>query len=66
MTETIKFKGRVRQETFKHIIHEILYNGHKAVWREGNVTYWTGKNLFLARPHGVKYWDISIILGHKI
>jgi hypothetical protein len=62
LEEHTKFKGRVKESTMRKILmnlektNDIEYDGEK-------LRYWTGKNMFIASPVGVKYWDISIIFG---
>ena len=65
MSESIKLKGRVKSETLSKILHDVQMKTNDIVYLKDSITYYTGKNTFIARPHGGQYWDISIIFGRE-
>jgi len=56
-----KFKGHVLVETLMNILHEAPDVERDP--KTGDIHYWTGKSLFVARRRSVRYWNIFQIHG---
>ena len=65
MTEMIKHKGYVKTETLREILRNAQAKTNDIVYTKDHIIYGTGKNTFIAKPHGGQYWDISIIFGRE-
>ena len=56
-----KLKGFVKIERLQNILHDAPDVERDP--KTGDIHYWTGKNLFVARRKNVKYWEVFHVKG---